>query len=219
MMAVLRSGGPYIWVTWLTRLLVGENSCEWAAWFRAQHEGWSWAKAPGGFDLVGWQLAHTAGVNDCRAEWEERGYTVCTESQNGFALRGRTATLGGKPDLIAREGESGTIIDVKTGSPSPAHSVQVMLYMYAVPRAMGQHHGVAFDGVVAYGDHEVPIPAAAVSETFIGNLSRLVGRLSSAEAARRVPSPRECGFCDISSADCPERTAEDAVAEGVTEDF
>ena len=79
----------------------GGESCEWAAWFRAQHEGWSWAKAPSGFDLVGWQLAHTAGVNECRAEWEERGYTVYTESQNGFALRGRTATLGGKPDLIA----------------------------------------------------------------------------------------------------------------------
>ena len=218
-MAVLRNGGPYIWVTWLTRLLVGENSCEWAAWFRAQHEGWSWAKAPGGFDLVGWQLAHTAGVNECRAEWEERGYTVYTESQNSFALRGRTATLGGKPDLIAREGESGTIIDVKTGSPSPAHSVQVMLYMYAVPRAMGRHHGVAFDGLMAYRDHEVVIPAAAVDETFIGNLASLVRRLSASEAARRVPSPRECGFCDISSADCPERAVEDAVAEGVTEDF
>ena len=48
----------------------------------------------------------------------------------------------GPPDLIAREGPSGTIIDVKTGSPSPAHSAQVMLYMYAVPRAMEQHHGV-----------------------------------------------------------------------------
>lgn len=108
---------------------------------------------------------------------------------------------------------------MKTGSPSPAHSVQVMLYIYAVPRAMGQHHGVAFDGVVAYRDHEVPVPAAAVNETFIGNLAGLVRRLSASEPARRVPSPRECGFCDISSADCPERAAEDAVAEGVTEDF
>ena len=89
MMAVLRSGGPYIWVTWLTRLLVGENSCEWAASFRAQHEGWSWAKAPSGFDLVGWQLAHTAGVNENRCLWEERGYTVYTENQNSFALRGQ----------------------------------------------------------------------------------------------------------------------------------
>ena len=91
--------------------------------------------------------------------------------------------------------------------------------MYAVPRAMGQHHWVAFDGVVAYGDHEVPIPAAAVNETFIGNLARLVRRLSASEAARRVPSPRECGFCDISSVDCPDRVVEDVVAEGITEDF
>ena len=144
---------------------------------------------------------------------KERGYSVFKENQNGFALRGRTATLGGKPDLIAFRGESGTIIDVKTGNPSPAHSVQVMLYMYAVPRAMEQHHGVA------YRDHEVAIPAAAVNETFIGNLSRLMRRLSAAEPARRVPSPRECGFCDISSVDCPDRVVKDAVAEGVTEDF
>ena len=91
--------------------------------------------------------------------------------------------------------------------------------MYAVPRAMGQHHGVAFDGVLAYGDHEVPIPAAAVNETFIGNLARLVRRLSAVAPARPVPSPRECGFCDISSVDCPDRVVEDAVAKGVTEEF
>ena len=32
---------PYIWTTWLPRLLTGENSCEWAAWFKAHHESWS----------------------------------------------------------------------------------------------------------------------------------------------------------------------------------
>ena len=37
-MAQLRATGPYIWVTWLPRLLSGEGSCEWAAWFKAQHE-------------------------------------------------------------------------------------------------------------------------------------------------------------------------------------
>ena len=52
-MAELRKHGPYIWVTWLTRLLAGENSCEWAAWFRAQHESWSWTRVPSGFGLVG----------------------------------------------------------------------------------------------------------------------------------------------------------------------
>ena len=81
-----------------------------------------------------------------------------------------------------------------------------MLYMYAVPRAMQQYRGVNFTGSIAYGDHQVDIPAAAVNEEFIQNLSGLVLRLSAPEPARRVPSLRECGFCDISPADCPERS-------------
>ena len=149
-----------------------------------------------------------------------RGYTVFMEGQNSFALRGRTAALGGKPDLIARKGgNTGTIIDVKTGKSSPSHGVQVMLYMYAVPRAMGKYYGVTFDGRVVYNDHEVDVPTSAVDEAFIKNLSALVWRLGAGEPARRVPSTRECWFCDISSADCPERVDKDAVAEGVTEDF
>ena len=30
---------PYIWATWLPRLLTGENSCEWAVWFKAHRSG------------------------------------------------------------------------------------------------------------------------------------------------------------------------------------
>ena len=100
-MAELRRNGPYIWVTWLTRLLAGENSCEWATWFRAQHESWSWARVPSTFDLAGWQMAHTSGINENRRKWEEQGCEVFTEDQNAFVLKGRAATLGGKPDMIA----------------------------------------------------------------------------------------------------------------------
>lgn len=56
------------------------------------------------------------------------------------------------------------------------------------------------------------IPAAAVDERFVKNLVGLMGRLSAGYPARRVPSPRECGFCDISAADCPERMADGSVA-------
>jgi hypothetical protein len=35
---------------------------------------------------------------------------------------------------------------VKTGKPGPSHIVQVMVYMYAVPWAMGRHRGVVFNG-------------------------------------------------------------------------
>ena len=218
-MARKRSGNPYIWVTWLTKLLVGENSCEWGAWFKAQHEGSSWEKVPSTFDLAGWQMNHTALMNETRKNWEDQSYTVFTENQNNFRLAGNTATLGGKPDLIARKGRTGTIIDIKTGRPSPSHSVQVMLYMYAIPRALGQYRGITFDGQVCYVDHVVDIPSTAVDDQFIGNLSQLVRRISSSDPARRVSSYMECRFCDISSADCPDRAAEDKSQEGQTEDF
>ena len=31
---------PYIWATWLPCLLTGENSCEWAFWFKAHYQNW-----------------------------------------------------------------------------------------------------------------------------------------------------------------------------------
>lgn len=210
---------PYVWVTWLTKLLVGENSCEWAAWFRARHETWSYEKIPGTFDATNWQLNHTALLNRIRGQLEGQGQTVFTENQNSFHLRGNVATLGGKPDLIAVSGNQGTIYDAKTGRPSPSHHIQVMVYMYAVPRALGQYKGVTFDGKVVYEDQEVPIPAAAVGEPFIDNLSQLIRRVSSSLPARKVPSPLECGFCNLTKADCPEREAGDTVLGGETNDF
>ena len=37
-MAQKRSGAPYIWATTLAKLLTGENSCEWAGWFRSHYQ-------------------------------------------------------------------------------------------------------------------------------------------------------------------------------------
>ncbi len=215
-----RRDGPYFWVTWLTKLLTGENSCEWAAWFKGNYRGESWRKVPSTFDLTGWLLDHAARVEEVRRLWEDRGYTVFTEEQNSFYLRGRSAMLGGKPDLIAKKGESGTIIDVKSGQPRPSDTVQVMLYLYAIPKVFQQFNGVTFDGKLSYADHEVGVPASAADETFTENLVQLIARLSSlSDPARKVPSSRECGFCNITSEDCPERMASDIINEGITDDF
>ena len=210
---------PYIWVTWLTKLLVGENSCEWAAWFRAHYESRSYRKVPSSFDATAWQLNHTALLNRVRTRLEGEGKTVFTESQNAFSLRGDSATLGGKPDLITTDDTNGTIYDAKTGNPSPAHHIQVMLYMYAVPRALGQYKGVTFDGEVVYEDHEVSIPSMAVDGPFVENLAQLIKRVAAVTPARKVPSPMECGYCNITKADCPERAADDAMQRGETSDF
>lgn len=217
-MAIKRKS-PYIWVTWLTKLLVGDHSCEWGAWFRTQHEGNSWEKVPSTFDQTTWQVEHAALVRQVRSQLEAEGKVVFVENQNSFVLRGATAALGGKPDLIATSEGMGIILDAKTGKPNPAHHVQVMVYMYAVPRVLRQYHGMSFNGRVVYKDHVVEIPSSAVDENFIENPSSLIRRLGSATPARKVPNPVECGFCDITKLDCPERSADDAIQEGETEDF
>ena len=210
---------PYIWATWLPRLLTGENSCEWAIWFKAHYADWT--RQPSNFDQAKWMLAHTALLNQRRANWEVGGYDVDVEAQNRFELRGRTATLAGRPDIIAHRENDAVIVDAKTGNDSPSHTVQVMIYLYAVPKALQRYSRKKLSGQVTYRDHTVRIPADAVDEAFTENLGALIRRLSSEEPARRVPSRQECRFCDISAADCPVRV-DDAPPEfetGETADF
>ena len=99
-MANLRTGGLCVWVTWLPRLLSGESYCEWAPWFKAQHEGGSCARIPSELDQAGWLMSQPALLNEQRQCREQQGYTVLTEGQNSFNLRGSSAGLAGKPDLV-----------------------------------------------------------------------------------------------------------------------
>ena len=111
-MAEKRTGGPYIWVTTLAKLLTGENFCEWAGWFKAHHRNWQ--KPPSDFDSTAWMLEHTALVNTERDGLERTGYDVYTENQNLFRLKGATATIAGKPDLIGEKTNEILISDAKT---------------------------------------------------------------------------------------------------------
>ena len=199
----VRREHPYIWATWLPRLLTGENSCEFAPWFKAHYQDWD--RVPSDFNQTQWMLNHTALLNERRANWEVGGYSVDVEGQNSFQLRGRSATLSGKPDLIAHRDDHAVIVDAKTGHDSPSHAVQVMIYLYAVPRALERYRNTRLRGQVTYRDHTIRIQAEAVDDQFIQNLGALIRRISSDEPARRVPSRQECRFCDISAADCPVR--------------
>ena len=135
---------PYIWAAWLPRLLTGENSCEWAVWFKAHHRNWT--RTPSGFNQAEWLLNHTALLNKRKAEWELSHYSVAIEGQNSFQLGGRSATLAGKPDLITQRDGQAVIVDVKTGQDSPSHVVQVMIYLYAIPRALEQYQNLKLRG-------------------------------------------------------------------------
>ena len=60
-------------------------------------------------------MRHTALLNQQRQEWLDRGRNVQVEGQNAFRLRGKTATLAGRPGLVVLDDRDATIIDVKTG--------------------------------------------------------------------------------------------------------
>lgn len=209
---------PYVYVSWIKRLMAGENSCEWATWFKSHYQGYE--KVPSDFDADAWQMAHAADLNDLRVRLEADGLAVFTENQNSFRLKGSSATLAGTPDLVSLSGSAGTIYDVKTGRPRSSDSAQVMVYMWAIPRAFPQYKDVAFDGKVVYRDHVVDIPAAAaVDEGFGDHLTQLIRRVASLDPARKAPSPSECSFCDITKGDCAERAAEGGSAEAETDEF
>ena len=215
-MAQLRDS-PYIWATWLARLRAGEAHCEWAGWFRAHYRDWT--KPPSDFDSARWTADHTELVNQARESREALGYEVFTENQNSFRLRGATATLAGKPDLIAIKGRDAVVIDAKTGRNSPHHPVQVMIYQYAVPRALEEYRGMEFRGHVIYPDGNVQIPVSGVDRKFIDRLGGLIQRLADETPARRVPSASECRWCDITSEDCNDKILIEVREEGTTEDF
>ena len=94
-----------------------------------------------------------------------------------------------------------------------------MVYLYAVPRALGQYKGMTFDGKVVYEGEEISIPSSAIDGPFIENLSQLIRRVASSTPARKVPSQMECGFCNLTASDCPDRAAGGVMQEGETEDF
>lgn len=187
---------PYSWVTWLTGILSADDSCRWAPWFKSQH---TYAKRPdeGGFDLTQWKAAHGDLVNRTVAELRADGWEVSVEGQNKFTVRGRATTLAGQPDIVATRGEDVLFVDCKTGSRKAKDQWQVVLYMFAVPLARQFAPGARIAGRVQYGDGAVAIAAQQFTDDQRVRIVALLAEVGGAAPAERVPSYRECSFCDI----------------------
>jgi hypothetical protein len=210
---------PYVWASWLPKLLAGESSCEWAVWFKAHYKGY--AQQPK--DLSDWTTKHTTLLGITREKLEAQGNAVTVEDENKFRLRGKSGALvQGKPDLISF-GLGAVITDIKTGKRRDSHRQQVLLYMHGLPRAEDSPYpDVEFDGRIVYPDGAVEIPAAELTEDFRISLRELTRRIISPNPPGKVASPGECRFCDLTSGDCPDRVEwvdEDEEFREGTEDF
>ena len=204
---------PYLYATWIPRYLVGDKSCLWACWFKANFR--DYAKMPSDFDSARWNMEHTDLMNKLIADLEEQGCQVYIESQNSFRVESSRsgAVISGKPDLIAVFPDGRTVVfDAKTGLESAAHTVQVQLYMYLLPRSeLVRWKGRNFEGAVTYAnDHQIDVPATSVDSAFVSRLSEFMQKMTSHMPPRRVPSKSECGFCELTRDDCPARFSPDS---------
>lgn len=207
---------PYVWVSWITKLLAGESSCVWSAWFRAHYQT---AKAPNGFDMAAWQMDHAALLRKTAIEHENEGYKVFTEGQNLFALKGKAGTLSGKPDMVAVKDMEGWVVDTKTGLPKASDRIQVMVYMWALPKTIPAFAGVRFHGKVIYKTGSSIIGPEEVDATFIKRVSDLMREICGEAESHKAPSYAECQHCPITAEDCADRAGAVKVYKGETDEF
>lgn len=207
---------PYVWVSWITKLLAGESSCVWSAWLRAHYQT---AKAPSTFDMGTWQMDHSALLRKTAAEQEKEGYEVFTEGQNLFVLKGKLGTLSGKPDVVAIKHKAGLVVDTKTGSPKASDRIQVMLYMWALPKTNPAFADVTFDGMVVYKTGYSVISAGEVDEVFVKRVGELMKEVCGDAEPHKAPSFGECQFCPITPEDCVDKVEAAKAHQGETDEF
>ena len=153
------------------------------------------------------------------ADHEKEGHTVHTEGQNMFALKGKTGTLAGKPDMVAVKDMEGWVVDTKTGSPKASDRVQVMIYMWAMPKTIPAFADVTFQGKVVYKSGYSVITADEVDAVFIKRVGDLMKEVCGEAEPHKAPSFAECQHCPITAEDCAARAGAVKVCQGETDEF
>lgn len=169
-------------------------------------------------DLVKWNRDHNRLMADRRRELEADGWTVTTEGANSFKLEGASAVVAGKPDLVATKPGQVLVVDGKTGRQRESDIAQVLIYLFALPKARPDLTvGADVVGEVQYRQEVVTLSAAEVDERFIGDLKSMVAVIASDTPPPKSPSREECRFCNIGPKDCPQRVTKDVGAVAVGE--
>lgn len=198
---------PYVWTTWLTGLLSTEDQCEWAAWFKAHFMFTRLAR--GSSALTQWKADHGAMVQAVVDELKADSWTVTVEDQNAFVLHGKTGALAGKPDVVAIKGDVARVVDCKSGARRDKDVWQVCVYLLALPRTHAGLGDRRLVGEVRYRDGAVLIQPEEFTVSMRDRIGTLLRQVCGPEPLGRVPSARECQWCDIGRQDCPARVDRD----------
>ena len=198
-----RHGLPYVYVSWLTKLLAGDTQCLYQPWLKSHFK---YDKRPErSFDRAAWTNDHNRLVAARAEALRSEGWTVTLEDQNAFRLSGRGAILAGKPDLVAVRDKVTLIVDGKTGRPSSADWWQVLIYMLVLPQISAGDGITDVRGEVAYRDHVIAIEPEELTPVIAQQIYALIRSVSAGRQAT-TPSQKDCAWCDI--ADCTDRFVE-----------
>lgn len=192
---VLKPGLPYIWVTWLTKLISGESSCTFSLWFRARYR---FEKLLPGADLTRWTSDHEELVRNRVVNLQVAH--ISPKLEVAMTVNGRLATLSGKPDIRYEFDGRAVFEDAKTGLERDSDHVQVLLYLW-LHKLQTKQIG---SGRVVYRDRvqEVDIDR-------LGDVERDATRLLKMCANIQTPLPSRsssgCRSCNIGPSDCSMR--------------
>ena len=205
---VRRRSSPYIWISWLSKLLSGPGGCEWAAWFKTHHVGSSWEKVPA--DFTHWHKEHNYLLERETKLLKEAGAQIQSGDATRFNLNLGKVTLGGNPDLVSWHPDGTVVIhDCKTGLQLDEHILQVKLYLWVLSHYSPPYQRKAsvnkLEGRLVYPGHEVRVALSEIDSQFVAQVWTLIDRLVAGRGACRSPSVDECRFCDIPRQICDDR--------------
>ena len=205
----VRRDKPYIYVTWISSLLYGSKSCKWAAWHRTHYR----FKKTSEFNPVEHNLKHTALREQLLKDLRGKGCTIYLEKE--VLMDRPRAIIAGRVDAIAVKGDRGMVFEIKSGKERDSDRIQLMIYMWLLPRVIKRFQNVLFEGMVVYKDKRIKVSSAELNEDFSKIFTDFIVDLIEVEPEQKHPNVWECKFCNI--LECDERISKDEEVEEVSD--
>lgn len=214
-----RKGDPRIWITHVTGLMSDEDHCRYAAWFKAR---FTYEKEKDDFDKKEYQAKHKLARDQRVEELRAAGWQVRIEDAVKFEVRGRATNtvLAGKPDIVAFKHDERLILvgDPKTGKKHLKHWYQLAMYVKWIKKTLGDRFAdYTVTGELLYYDVEegaarllerIELLPEEITTNVMQVIVSELQTIGMDLAPERSPSELECLYCDITSADCPDRMIE-----------
>lgn len=204
---------PIIWAAYLNKLITGGATCEHSGWFRSQFYGFDRHVKPIPFDFASWEIEQKELLDKVYPELKKRFPRISRDAEkNRFDLVGTRsrAILRVQPHFIGASATEVLIADVRTGKPQEEHIIQILIYMWALPKnekLKALFEGRKMSGEIHYksGDVVTVDWERDATQGFKDRLVYLLQAFGKDQPCEKHPTKFDCNDCPIAASDCPDR--------------